>query len=232
MPNALHGGLTPPALGRTCRRRCRWAILADESDTFPTGAYAPRSWRWYNDHPPEERRFLRCTSARSTTNVSPPWFSRHVYAHEREKTADSMWAALPSRAATPRLRPPLLALVQRPSTGRTTILRCTSARSTKSGGRSPPWFGDQHCAASRTVMRPRDGRARAAGVSPRWFPNAPAVADVFFRMVTRASHGWFTPAALGWACGSCCRWRFVSGVALAFAWLVYVSRCWKFVWRL
>ena len=68
-----HGGLTPPALGRTCRRRCRWAILADESDTFPTGG----------------------------------------------------------------LRPPLLALVQRPSTGRTTILRCTSARSTKSGGRQP-----------------------------------------------------------------------------------------------
>jgi hypothetical protein len=64
-PNALHGELTPPALGRTCRRRCRWAILADESDTFPTGAYAPRSWRWYNDHPPEERRFLRCTNAHS-----------------------------------------------------------------------------------------------------------------------------------------------------------------------
>jgi hypothetical protein len=168
--NALHGGLTPPALGRTCRRRCRWAILADESDTFPTGG----------------------------------------------------------------LRPPLLALVQRPSTGRTTIFAMHERTFTRAAGISPPWFGETNAARrkSRTVMRPRDGRARAAGVSPRWFPNAPAVADVFFRIITRASHGWSTPAALGLACGSCCRWRFVSGVALVFARLVYVSRCWKFMWRL
>jgi hypothetical protein len=104
----------------------------------------------------------------------------------------------------------------------------------RAAGVSPPWFGETNAARrkSRTVMRPRDGRARAASVSPRWFPNAPAVADVFFRMVTRASHGWSTPAALRWACGSCCKWRLVSGVALVFAWLIYVSRCWKFVWHL
>jgi hypothetical protein len=132
------------------------------------------------------------------------------------------------------LRPPLLALVQRPSTGRTTIFAMHERTFTRAASVSPPWFGETNAARrkSRTVMRPRDGRARAASVSPRGFPNAPAVTDVFFRMVTRASHGWFTPAALRWACGSCCRWRLVSGVALVFAWLIYVSRCWKFVWHL
>jgi hypothetical protein len=46
------GGLRPLA-------RCRWAILAASR----RGAYAPRSWRCYNDRVPEEWRFLRCTNA-------------------------------------------------------------------------------------------------------------------------------------------------------------------------
>jgi hypothetical protein len=39
-----HGGLTPPAPGCVCGRCCKCAILADEKDAFPRGAYAPRSW--------------------------------------------------------------------------------------------------------------------------------------------------------------------------------------------
>jgi hypothetical protein len=70
-----HGGLTPPAPGRTCRRRCRWAILADESDSLPTGG----------------------------------------------------------------LRPPLLALLQRPSAGITTIFAMHKRISTRAAGVSPPW---------------------------------------------------------------------------------------------
>jgi hypothetical protein len=60
-----HSWRTPSAPGCVCGRCCRCAILADEKDAFPRGAYAPRSCRWYNEHPQEERRFLRCTIARS-----------------------------------------------------------------------------------------------------------------------------------------------------------------------
>jgi hypothetical protein len=53
-----HGWRTPSAPGCVCGRCCKCAILADGKDTFPRGAYAPRSCRRYNEHPQEERRFL------------------------------------------------------------------------------------------------------------------------------------------------------------------------------
>ena len=37
-------GACCPAFGCVCGRCCRCAILADEKDAFPRGAYAPRSW--------------------------------------------------------------------------------------------------------------------------------------------------------------------------------------------
>jgi hypothetical protein len=39
-------------------------LLPDVDAPMPRGAYAPRSWRCYNDRQPEERQFLRCTHSR------------------------------------------------------------------------------------------------------------------------------------------------------------------------
>jgi|GEM_PF-5433396 len=80
------------------------------------------------------------------------------------------------------------------------------------------------CDHATDVQERRVSARGGSQTHPQW--------QTFFPNGNTCVPGWFTPAALGWACGSCCRWRFVSGVALVFAWLVYVSRCWKFVWRL
>jgi len=40
-------------------------VWMSRAECIPRGAYAPRSWRRYNERPQEERRFLRCTNERS-----------------------------------------------------------------------------------------------------------------------------------------------------------------------
>ncbi len=94
--------------------------------------------------------------------------------------------------ATGGLRPPLLALLQRPSAGRTTIF------------------------AVHTLSFPR-----AAGVSPPWERNAPAMSRVFPGRNTFAHHGWLTPAAPGCTCGCHCRRAFFNGkhASVSHGWL-------------
>jgi hypothetical protein len=63
-------GCTPrgaccPTFGCDCGRCCRCAILAEGKDTFPRGAYAPRSWSPVQRASAGRKRFLRCTNARS-----------------------------------------------------------------------------------------------------------------------------------------------------------------------
>ena len=177
--------------------------------------------------------FPHCEFARrmhSTGGLRPP-----LLVARADALADGRFS--PTRAILfPRggLRPPMLTLVQRPSTGRTTIFAMhertfdQERRASARGGLVKPTLRGENVHCYTTTRRTcKSGGRQPAVVSKRirsgrrFPPNG-----------TRASHGWSTPAALGWACGSCCRWRFVSGVALVFARLVYVSRCWKFVWRL
>ena len=42
-----------------------FGVSSSYAECAPRGAYAPRSWRRYNERPQEERRFLRCTNERS-----------------------------------------------------------------------------------------------------------------------------------------------------------------------
>jgi hypothetical protein len=144
--------------------------------TFPTAGLHQRllshgAGRLKNDDIHGAQTHVRPRAA----GVSPPWAGKCASADRsvvRRQIADGVCAcawmavAIAFIGATGGLRPPLLALIQRPSTGRITIL----------------------------AMHKRTF-ARAAGVSPPWERNAFAMARVFPRPSTFAHHGWLTPAA-------------------------------------
>jgi hypothetical protein len=61
-----HGGLTPPALGFVCGRRCRCGLTADESVSFSHGWLTPPALVLQCERLPAKKRFLRCTNAHPT----------------------------------------------------------------------------------------------------------------------------------------------------------------------
>jgi hypothetical protein len=71
-----HGGLTPPALGFVCGRRCRCGLTADESVSFSHGWLTPAALVSGCERLPAKNDFFDAQTRIRTraAGVSPPWF--------------------------------------------------------------------------------------------------------------------------------------------------------------
>jgi hypothetical protein len=170
-------GCTPrgtccPTFGCDCGRCCRCAILAEGKDTFPRGAYAPAPGRRYNEHPPGERRFLRCTNARSQERrASARRGSADTFTQTRGRllgkpptVCGPITVAIACSDTTGGLRPPLLVAQwwfagenDYRAAHRTSLQKATFAvherTFTRAAGVSPPWFGRYVYADTSAIAR-------------------------------------------------------------------------------
>jgi hypothetical protein len=141
-----HGGLTPPA-----------PVLLRE-------------------RLPAKKRFLRCTNARRkrAAGVSPPWVGKCASADMtaiRRQTAGGVCADrryIRVDSCHGGLTPPALVLVYERLSAKKRFLRCTNARSLRSGGRQPAvaWSYDRCAARSECCSATSEHTAKSGGRQP------------------------------------------------------------------